>query len=155
MRNKIAIAFTAAALATTLTACSGAGNDAPTRMIHQVTDGVERDSGAVKVRDFLLIPQGDGSAVLVGTVVNQDPTADAISSISVKSVPGKLTGTLALEQNTPVIFSGDSANAHASFPGVNLVPGERTDVTITFGKAAGLTFSAIVREKSDIYANVA
>ena len=153
--RKLAIAIVTATLATSLTACGGAGNDAPTRLINQVTDGVERDSGAVKVRDFLLIPQADGSAVLVGTVVNQDPTADAISSISVKSVPGKLTGTLALEQNTPVIFSGDSANAHASFPGVNLVPGERTDVTITFGKAAGLTFSAIVREKSDIYANVA
>mgnify|MGYP003349662035 FL=1 len=153
--RKLLAASAALVSVSLLSGCTAAGKDAPTSKIHQVTDGVERDSGAVKVRDFLLIPQADGSAVLVGTVVNQDPTADAISSISVKSVPGKLTGTLALEQNTPVIFSGDSANAHASFPGVNLVPGERTDVTITFGKAAGLTFSAIVREKSDIYANVA
>ena len=41
MRKKIALAVTAVAVATSLTACGGAGNDAPTRMINQVTDGVE------------------------------------------------------------------------------------------------------------------
>jgi hypothetical protein len=137
-----------------LSGCTSAGKDAPTAHIRQVTDGVERDSGAVKVRDFVLVAQPDGSAVLVGTVVNQDATADAISSITANGIAGKITGTVALAQNTPVIFSGDSANAHASFPGLKLTPGQRADVTITFSKAAGLTFSTLVREKSDDFANV-
>jgi hypothetical protein len=137
-----------------LSGCTAAGKDAPTSKIRQVTDGVEKDSGAIKLRNVLLVAQPDGSAVLVGTIVNQDPTADAISSISVNGIAGKITGSLALAQNAPVIFSGDSANAHATFPGLNLTPGQRVDMTVTFGKAAGVKLNALVREKSDIYANV-
>ena len=137
-----------------LSGCTAAGKDAPTSKIRQVTDGVERDSGTIKLRDFVLIKQPDRSAVLVGTVVNVDPAADAISSISANGISGKLTGKVALAQNAPVIFSGDSANAHASFPGLNLTPGQRADVTVTFGKTSGLKFSVLVREKADIFANV-
>ncbi len=138
-----------------LSGCTAAGKDAPTSKIRQVTDGVERDSGAIKVRDFVLVAQPDGSAVLVGTVVNQDVNADAISSISANGIAGKITGTVALAQNAPVIFSGDSANAHAAFAGLNLTPGQRADVTVTFGKASGIKFSVLIREKADIFANVA
>jgi hypothetical protein len=137
-----------------LSGCTAAGKDAPTSKIRQVTDGVERDSGAIKLRDFVLVAQPDGSAVLVGTVVNQDPTGDSISSISANGITSKINGKVALAQNAPVIFSGDSANAHVVFPGLNLTPGQRADMTVTFGKASGLKFSALVREKSDIFANV-
>ena len=137
-----------------LSGCTAAGKDAPTSKIRQVTDGVEKDSGAIKLRNILLVAQPDGSAVLVGTIVNQDATADAISSMSVNGVAAKITGPVALAQNTPVIFSGDSATAHASFPSVNLTPGQRAEITVTFGKAAGVKLNALIREKSDIYANV-
>ncbi len=153
--KKLAIATVALLSAGLLSGCTAAGKDAPTSKIRQVTDGVEKDSGTLKLRDFVLVAQPDGSAVLVGTVVNEDATPDAISSISANAIAGAITGTVALAQNTPVIFSGDSANAHASFPGLNLTPGQRADVTVTFGKTPGITFSVLVREKSDIFANVA
>ena len=153
--KKLAIATVALLSAGLLSGCTEAGKDAPTSKIRQVTDGVEKDSGTLKLRDFVLVAQPDGSAVLVGTVVNEDATPDAISSISANAIAGAITGTVALAQNTPVIFSGDSANAHASFPGLNLTPGQRANVTVTFGKTPGITFSVLVREKSDIFANVA
>ena len=153
--KKLAIATVALLSAGLLSGCTAAGKDAPTSKIRQVTDGVEKDSGTLKLRDFVLVAQPDGSAVLVGTVVNEDATPDAISSISANAIAGAITGTVALAQNTPVIFSGDSANAHASFPGLNLTPGQRANVTVTFGKTPGITLSVLVREKSDIFANVA
>ncbi len=153
--KKLAIATVALLSAGLLSGCTEAGKDAPTSKIRQVTDGVEKDSGTLKLRDFVLVAQPDGSAVLVGTVVNEDASPDAISSISANAIAGAITGTVALAQNMPVIFSGDSANAHASFPGLNLTPGQRANVTVTFGKTPGITFSVLVREKSDIFANVA
>jgi hypothetical protein len=137
-----------------LSGCTAAGKDAPTSKIRQVTDGVEKDSGAIKVRNIVLVAQGDGSAVLVGTIVNQDAAEDAISSITANGIAAQFTGPLVLAQNTPVIFSGDSATTHATFPGLNLIPGQRADVTVTFGKASGVKLSVLIREKSDIYANV-
>jgi len=153
--KKLAIATVALLSAGLLSGCTAAGKDAPTSKIRQVTDGVEKDTGTLKLRDFVLVAQPDGSAVLVGTVVNEDMTPDAISSISANGIAGTITGTVALAQNAPVIFSGDSANAHATFPGLNLTPGARADVTVTFGKTPGIKFSVLVREKSDIFANVA
>jgi len=153
--KKLAIATVALLSAGLLSGCTAAGKDAPTSKIRQVTDGVEKDTGTLKLRDFVLVAQPDGSAVLVGTVVNEDMTPDAISSISANGIAGTITGKVALAQNAPVIFSGDSANAHATFPGLNLTPGARADVTVTFGKTPGIKFSVLVREKSDIFANVA
>jgi hypothetical protein len=153
--KKLAIATVALLSAGLLSGCTAAGKDAPTSKIRQVTDGVEKDTGTLKLRDFVLVAQPDGSAVLVGTVVNEDMTPDAISSISANGIAGAITGKVALAQNAPVIFSGDSANAHATFPGLNLTPGARADVTVTFGKTPGIKFSVLVREKSDIFANVA
>lgn len=138
-----------------LTGCTAAGKDAPTSKVRQVTDGVEKDSGAIKLRDFVLVAQPDGSAVLVGTIVNQDASSDSLVSISANGIAGKLTGEVALAQNTPIIFSGDSANAHAAFPGLNLTPGQRADVSVAFGKAEPVKFSVLVREKSEVFANVA
>ena len=63
--KKLAIATVALLSAGLLSGCTAAGKDAPTSKIRQVTDGVEKDSGTLKLRDFVLVAQPDGSAVLV------------------------------------------------------------------------------------------
>ena len=101
-----------------LTSCS-TGKDSPTSQIKQVTDGVEKDSGSVAIRGLLLVSQPDGSAVLVGTIVNSAADADSIVSIAVGGVAAPITGApLPLAQNAPVIFGGDSANASSIIGGV-------------------------------------
>jgi hypothetical protein len=63
--KKVLAPFIAIALALTLTAC-GPGQDAPTRMIKQVTDGVElslEDNGVdIEILNLLLV--GDLSALI-------------------------------------------------------------------------------------------
>src|ERR1700688_3345860 len=104
-----------------LTGCGASGAGAPTRNIKQVTDGVEAQSGSIYIRDVLLVAQPDGSAALIGTFINEAATSDALVGITVAGIPVKiLAPSLNLAQNTPIIFSGDSANAVGTVPGLTV-----------------------------------
>jgi hypothetical protein len=153
VNKKLFASVLAAASVLTLSACA-AGKNAPTSQLRQVTDGIEADSGDIKVRNFLLVTQPDGSAAIVGTIVNQGATSDAITGITVGGKAVTLSGNLNLDQNLPVRFAGDSANAAGSVAGLAATAGSRVDATISFAHAAALNVNPIVREKSDIYANV-
>jgi hypothetical protein len=138
-----------------LTSCGASGQDAPTRMIKQVTDGVEKDSGSIFARNVLLVAQPDGSAVLVGTFVNEGATPDVLASMSINGAALKFDKpSYALAQNKPVIFSGDTANAHAVITGLNASPGDRVNLVVTYGTTPSITMNVLVREKDAIYANV-
>lgn len=138
-----------------LTGCGASGPDAPTRNIKQVTDGVEAQSGSIYIRNLLLVAQPDGSAALVGTFINESPASDALTGITVGGISAKLSApTYNLMQNTPVIFSGDSANAVGTVPALNMKPGTRVAVLLSFAHATSVTLSALVREKSDYFASV-
>ncbi len=160
--KKVATTTLAAALAVTssltLSSCSGAGPNAATRMIKQVTDGAEAviksESTDIRISNFLIVATGDGNAVVVGHIVNRAAEPDQIISISVADVPAQLTGNTVVAANTPVIFEGASANAKAVFVGANPVAGKNVSVTIAFAKAGVVTVNAIIRDTSDIYAGV-
>lgn len=156
--RKFAVLTLTVSLALSLSAC-GSGKDAPTKMITQVTDGVDGSvttyGNNLKVDSVLLVAQPDGSAVLVGTIVNENPTADTLLGINVGGVNATLSQqNIPLKQNDAVRFAGDSANASAVVPGLNAAPGSRVKVTFAFASAGELTLDAIVRERSGVYANV-
>jgi hypothetical protein len=143
-----------AALTLVLTGCSN-GSNAPTRMIRQVTDGVEGASGSINARDMLIVAQPDGSGVLVGTIINEGTSADAVTAIKVNSIAVTFGNkNLALAQNTPLIFAGDSATNSGVIAGLNATPGTLVPLDIDFANSAPIQLSALVREKADIYANV-
>lgn len=138
-----------------LTSCGASGQGAPTRNIKQVTDGVEKDSGSIFARNVLLVAQPDGSAVLVGTFINEGATADVLNSLSINGVALTLDKpSYQLLQNKPVIFSGPTANAHAVIAGLNATPGSRVKLAVSYGSTPGITMDVLVREKDAIYANV-
>ena len=147
MRNKIAIAITAAALATSLTACSGAGNDAPTRMINQVTDGVEAnlssEGNLIYLRNIQVAVNEAGDASLIGTIVNQKETKEALIALAINQNQVKFDA-IPVPLNDPVIFSGDSANAFATIPNSGLVAGNRTTVSFFFGLAGTVSVDALI-----------
>lgn len=147
MRNKIAIAITATALATSLTACSGAGVDAPTRMITQVTDGVEAnlksEGNLIYLRNIQVAVNEAGDASLIGTIVNQLDTKDALIAVAIDQMQIKFSAVPAL-LNQPIIFGGDSANAIATIPTSGLVAGQRTTVSFFFGFAGTVSVDALV-----------
>ena len=147
MRKKISIALTAAALATSLTACSGAGNDAPTRLINQVTDGVEAnlasEGNLIYLRNIYVAVNAAGDASLVGTIVNQKPTQDALIAVAINKTGIKIEPQAAL-QNKPIIFGGNSANASAVLPAAGLIAGHRVPVSFFFGLAGTVSVDALV-----------
>ena len=157
-RTKKALASViASALALTLTAC-GPGQDAPTRMIRQVTDGVElsvKDNGVdIKILNLLLVSTASGDAVVVGTIVNSGTTEDKLLGIAVGTNQAVLTGETALRQNAPIRFEGDSANAKAVFLGVSPVAGRHVKLSLGFARAGFVTAEVIIRDQRDTYKNV-
>ena len=155
--KKITIAITAAALALSLTSC-GYGPDAATRLIKRVTDGAEAtvttNGSNLSISNLLLVATEDGSAVVVGTIVNYMDEADALLGISAAGTTATLTGEQNLLRDKPVRFEGDSANAKAVFAGVGAVAGKNVQLQLAFARAGVVTVNVIIRDKRDDYANV-
>ena len=147
MRKKITVAVTAVALATSLTACGGAGQNAPTRMINQVTDGVEAklasEGNLIVLRNIQVAVNEAGDASLVGTIVNQKDTKDALLALAINQMQIKLSA-IPTALNKPVIFGGPSANAIATIPNSGLVAGNRTTVSFFFGLAGTVSVDALI-----------
>ena len=156
--RKVAVLSLSISLALSLSACA-TGKDAPTKKVTQVTDGVDGSISTygnnLKISSVLLVAQSDGSSVLVGTITNENPTEDTLVGITVGGVHATLShANLPLKQNEPVRFAGDSANASAVVTGLNVAPGTRVKVQLSFASAGEITLDAIVRERSGVFANV-
>ena len=137
-------------VAATLTAC-GSGRTAETRMIKQVTDGVEGQSNEIRVRNLLIVKNELSEGILVGTLVNWSDEVDAITGISINNLPTTVSSSrLELRKNKPVVFAGESANADAAAVITQSI-GERIPVIITFEKAAPITLDALIVENVEWY----
>ena len=108
----------------------------------------------MKVRNLLIVAQPDGSGVLVGTLINNSDQAEVIKSISINGSLAVISGSNIISKNSPVIFSGDSANANAGALVLNSVIGNRVPVSITFSSVGTINFTALVREKSGEFKDV-
>jgi len=137
-------------VASTLTGC-GSGRTAETRMIKQVTDGVEGQSNEIRVRNLLIVKNELSEGILVGTLVNWSDEVDAITGISINNLPTTVSSSrLELRKNKPVIFAGESANADAAAVITQSI-GQRIPVIITFEKAAPITLDALIVENVEWY----
>ncbi len=138
-------------ISTVVTSC-GAGQNAVTRNFKQVTDGVEAQSAEIRLRNVLIVKTATNDAVLVGTLVSWSDESDAITGISINSIPATLSApSFELVKNKPVIFVGDSANADAYITGFNKVAGERIPVTFSFATAAPVTVDALILNSEGFY----
>ena len=142
-------------LVTTLLTSCAAGRTAETRMIKQVTDGVEGQSNEIRVRNLLVIKQVDNTGVLLGTFVNWSEDVDAITSISIDGQPAVISATsLDLKKNKPITFVGDIANADASVVQMAKAIGNRVPVVVNFAKASPITFDALIVAADGIYTDI-
>jgi hypothetical protein len=152
--RRTGIAVLSITLALSLTAC-GAGFNASTRQVKQVTDGVEgtisTNDNLVKAVNILIVATNDGAGVLVGTIINSRPTEDALLGVAINGVVATVTGNSSLKQNSPITFEGDSANAKAVVPALNLKAGTHVQVTMFFARAGELTVSTLVYSQSEKY----
>lgn len=154
--KKLTTSLISVIIASTLLTGCGAGQTASTRMIKQVTDGVEGQANEIRIRNLLVVKQVDGAGVLIGTLVNWSDEADAITSITIEGQQAVISAkTLELKKNAPVIFVGDSANADAYVAQLNDVVGHRIPVVINFAKASPITLDALILQADGIYADIA
>ena len=155
--RRILSALAIAALAVSLTGC-GAGLNASTRQIAQVTDGAEAqvigDGNNIRVVNLLVVAAEGGTGVLVGTVVNAADTEDALLGVAINGSVLTYTGKNNLPKNSPSIFEGDSANAKAVLTGFGAQPGTNVTITMFFARAGEVTKSVIVRDNKDEYAGI-
>jgi len=151
------IAITTTAMALSLTAC-GAGPNAETRNVKKVTDGAEimikSDGNNISVNNLLLDATEDGSAVVVGTIVNYSEERDALLGMSVNNIGAAITGEQNLDLNKPVRFEGDAATTKAVFNGVGAEAGTNVKLSLAFARAGVVSANVIIRDKRDDYADV-
>jgi copper(I)-binding protein len=123
-----------------------------------VTDGneatVKTNGSDLAIANLLLVATEDGSAVVVGTIVNYKDEADALLGISAGGTSATLTGEQNLLRDKPIRFEGDSANAKAVFAGVGAKAGKNVQLQLAFARAGVVTVNAIIRDKRDTYKNV-
>jgi hypothetical protein len=155
--QKVAILSLTSLLALSLTSCA-AGPSASTRLITKVTDGNEivlnENGNNIRVSNLLLVATKDGAGVVVGHIVNRLAEVDELISVSSNGVPAVVTGETILRENVPLTFEGESANIKAVLSGVNLVVGTNTTLTLGFARAGIVTVNVLVRDQSEIYAEV-
>lgn len=144
-------------LAVSLSGC-GAGKNASTRQVTQVTDGVEsaitENGNKIKLVNVLVVETATGAGVLVGTLVNALPEQDSLLGIAINGQVATFTGKNTLTQNSPVIFEGASANAKAVLPVLGAKAGQHVQVTMFFARAGEVTVQAIIRDQRDTYAGI-
>lgn len=155
--RRVVTAFLIALLTISLSGC-GAGLNAETRNLKQVTDGVEAaittNGNNIKVVNLLLVETAAGAGVLVGTLVNSMDQEDTLLGLAINGQVATLTGTNALAKNTPVIFEGPRANAKAVVPVLGAKAGESIQVTLFFARGGEVTVQAIIRDQRDDYAGI-
>jgi hypothetical protein len=136
-----------------LTGCA-AGGQAPTRIIKQVTDGVEKDAGDLKIRNVKIVALPDGSGTLVGFIVNHSDEVDGLAAITINGQRAELTTDVLLNKNKPMIFEGDSANAKAKIAALGAKPGYRVPVVMYFAKGGKVELDALVVANTGIYSSI-
>jgi copper(I)-binding protein len=146
-----------ALLTISLSGC-GAGLNASTRNIKQVTDGVEAtvntDGNNIKVVNLLVVETAQGAGVLVGTLVNSLDQEDALLGVAINGQVATVTGSNVLAKNKPVIFEGPSANIKAVVLALGAKAGQSVQVTMFFARAGEIKVQAIIRDQRDSYAGI-
>ena len=138
-------------ISSTLTGC-GSGQMASTRLIKQVTDGVEAQVEEIRLRNVKIIKTSTGSGVLIGTLVNWSDKSDQITSVTINNQPAIYSAkTSELLRNKPITFVGDIANADAYISMLDKGPGYRIPVTFTFASAAPVTLDTLIVNGDGIY----
>ena len=149
--------LSALALVALLTGCA-AGQQAPTTLIKQVTDGVDANVADIQIRNVVVVALPDGSGTLIGYLVNHSDTPDQLAAVSINlgnaTIATKDGAALVLRKNQAIRFEGDTANAKAKVSKLDAVPGQRIAVDFYFATAGKVRVNALVVANSGIYNSI-
>ncbi|NDI08523.1 MAG: hypothetical protein EBY82_07000 [Actinobacteria bacterium] len=101
-----------------------------------------------------MVTQPDGSAVVVGTVINRGANDDALLGLAISGIQANFSGVSTISQNQTIRFEGETTNAKAVLVGANLKAGAHTNLSLFFGNAGEVTFDVLVQNPEGIYAGI-
>jgi hypothetical protein len=139
-------------LAGSLTGCSN-GVEAGT-LDSQSSTGVERDLGALRIRNAVIVSGAAGGLTVSLTVVNTGTTEDAITDVEVSGDAEPVSADLsprsiALAPKTATVIPGETRPRIQV--DLDIVPGSYTSVTLHFASAGTVTLSLPVINEDSAY----
>jgi hypothetical protein len=88
-------------------------------------------------------------------MINNGTDAERLSAISVNNIPASITPIAPLlAPNTPVIFAGETANALAIIPNLNVQAGKHVTMQVAFNRSGSETLEVLVRDRAGEFADV-
>lgn len=88
-------------------------------------------------------------------MINNGADAERLSALTVNNIPASITPIAPLlVPNTPLIFAGETANALAVIPNLNVQPGKNVTMQVAFNRSGSETLEVLVRERAGEFANV-
>jgi hypothetical protein len=88
-------------------------------------------------------------------MINNGADAERLSALTVNNIPASVTPIAPLlVPNTPLIFAGETANALAVIPNLNVQPGKNVTMQVAFNRSGSETLEVLVRERAGEFANV-
>ena len=81
--------------------------------------------------------------------------AEQLTALYVNGIPASVTPIApVLAPNTPLIFAGETANALAVSPNLNVKAGKHVTMQIGFNRSGSETLEVLVRDRSGEFADV-
>ena len=152
IRRRTVLAAVVVTLTAAMTGCA-VSSDAQTTTAYEVNEGANASSGAVAVRNMLVLASGDGSGRLYASIFNNGTADDTLTGISQAPAGAPLSdGTTVTELPDRITFAGvrpitlpaggsvvlpPSTGKPVTVAGAK--PGFVVNVTLTFRTAAPLT----------------
>jgi len=142
-----------AAAAIALSGC-GAGASAQTNASYQPGEGAIATVGDVAVRNLVLVADGKGSGVLLGSLVmlplgtdappDEDPPGDVFVAAEAEGSPVAFDAPVLLPPVSRVTLGVDDDQVAAIVEDLEATPGQVTPVTLLFRDAGEVTLDVIV-----------
>jgi hypothetical protein len=149
------VLLVSAALAATLTGCSG-GFNAQTNQLYQPGPGVSVRQDGVYLINAIVVTDASGHGTLVGALVNEQARTDTLESVTLTGSHGVsvnvtiLPGTISLPPHQAVQLANTGA---VRFDGT-LQPGATYRITMTFRNGAPISTLIPLISKTSTYAQV-
>jgi len=144
----------ATVLVALLSAC-GAGFDATSTQTYAPSDGIQADSGDIRVLNALVVAREAGSdGAVSATVVNRGDRRDRLTGATSPDGTVELSGTGDLPAGGSLTF-GTGGDATATLRGLARNPGETITLELMFARAAPVRLDTVVLAATGDYAELA
>jgi hypothetical protein len=141
-------------LATVLLTGCGAGFNATAVQPYAASDGVEANSGDIRVINALVVASPSiTSGVISATIVNRGTHADTLTGISSPDGSVHFSGSTALTPGLATTLGADTQPS-ATITGLTRLAGESITLHLTFRRARPVTVTTVVVAAGGPYASI-